>query len=435
MATILLILIYVIYIGLGVPDSLFGTAWPVIHQEFDLPISMANAVTLLISGGTVISSLLSARVINYFGTPIVTAASTTLTAVALFGFSCSGNLLFLCLFAFPLGLGAGAIDTSLNNYVALHYNASQMSFLHCAYGVGVAISPYLMSVGIAGGAWRRGYLLAFAVQAVISAVAIGSLPVWKRVKEERREAAEQRARLSERAREMGELGTADAASAVETAKNVEGASAGEVVPRNLSIFEMAKMPAVRMTWLMFILSCAIEHTCGIWGSSFLVESKGLSPAIAAKMLIFYYVGLTLGRFLSGLVAQKLTSWDIIHIGYGVLALAVLCFLIPMPGAWLASAGLFLAGLGNGPMYPNLTYLTPIHFGEDISQSVIGSQMAFSYVGIMMMPTLFGFLAQLWSTDLFPYYIGVLFALFVAAMVWLKRALRRDYGVETIKLQA
>ena len=177
MATLLLIIIYVVYIGLGVPDSLFGTAWPVIHHEFHLPISAANAVTLLISSGTVISSLFSPRIINRLGTAKVAALSTSLTAAALLGFAISGNFLFLCLFAIPLGLGAGAIDVSLNNYVALHYNATHMSFLHCFYGIGVSISPYLMSVGIGSGAWRRGYFLAFAVQAVISVIAFGKKQV------------------------------------------------------------------------------------------------------------------------------------------------------------------------------------------------------------------------------------------------------------------
>ena len=184
------------------------------------------------------------------------------------------------------------------------------------------------------------------------------------------------------------------------------------------------MPAVRATWLMFVLSCAIEHTCGIWGSSFLVKSKGLSPEYAAKMVIFYYVGLALGRFLSGVVAKKLSSWNIIHISFVVLGMAVVCILLPVPFAVFACVGLFLAGLGNGPMYPNLTYLTPIHFGEEISQSVIGSQMAFSYVGIMVMPTLFGFLAQVFSTDVFPFYVGMLFVAFLASMFLLTRALEK-----------
>lgn len=387
MTTILLILIYVVYIGLGVPDSLFGTAWPAIYEEFSMPISAANAVTLLISGGTVISSLVSSRLIHRFGTEVVTAFCTSLTAVALLGFSCSGNFGFLCLFAIPLGLGAGAIDVALNNYVALHYNATHMSFLHCFYGIGVTISPYLMSLGIRSGNWRNGYRFAFAVQAVISVVSIVSLPVWRRV----------------------------GGDEVEEEKR----------PKVLSLWELAKMPAVRATWLMFIFSCAIEHTCGIWGSSFLVKSKGLSAEMAAKMLIFYYVGLAFGRFLSGVVAKKLTSWNIIYISFGVLGAAVVCLLLPVSFVGVACAGLFLAGLGNGPMYPNLTYLTPIHFGGEISQSVIGSQMAFSYLGIMLMPTIFGFCAQIFGTGVFPHYVTGLFAAFLISMFLLKKSLKKE----------
>lgn len=397
MATLLLLTIYVAYIGLGVPDSLFGTAWPAIYEELGLPLSAANVVTLLISGGTIVSSLLSARLINRFGTGIVTAVSTTITAIALLGFSLSGSLFFLCLCAVPLGLGAGAIDAAQNNYVALHYSATHMSFLHCFYGVGVACSPYLMSLGIKNGNWRSGYFWAFCVQAAISVITIVALPLWKKVRPE----------------------SADASETTQT--------------KSLSLLQMAKLPEIRATWLMFIASCAIEATCTQWGSTFLVTTRGISADVAALVVMLYFVGLALGRFVSGLLAKKLTSWKLIHIGCGILLFAIVLLALPIPHVAVSCIGLFLTGFGIGPVYPNLTYLTPINFDKERSQAVIGSQMALSYVGIMLAPILFGFLAQKISSALFPYYLGLLFVLFVCAMLRIIAILKKQnkYEIQTL----
>lgn len=393
MATLLLVVIYIAYIGLGVPDSLFGTAWPAIYAELGLPLSSANAVTLLISGGTVISSLLSARLINRFGTGIVTAVSTTLTAVALLGFSFSGSLWALCLCAVPLGLGAGAIDAAQNNYVALHYNARHMSFLHCFYGVGVAFSPYLMSLGIKSGNWRSGYFWAFLIQATISIITIVAIPLWKKAHPD--------------------------VQSDEPEKN----------PKTLSLLQMAKMPAIRATWLAFITSCAIESTCTQWGSTFFVSAKGVTADVAAKIVILYFAGLALGRFVSGLLAKKLTSWKLIYIGCGILFCALILLAIPVNNVIVACVGLFFTGFGIGPVYPNLTYLTPINFDKEQSQAVIGSQMALAYVGIMLAPILFGFLAQEITVALFPYYIGILFVLFILSILRLISILKKQHRYE------
>lgn len=393
MATLLLVVIYIAYIGLGVPDSLFGTAWPAIYAELGLPLSSANAVTLLISGGTVISSLLSSRLINRFGTGIVTAVSTTLTAVALLGFSFSGSLWALCLCAVPLGLGAGAIDAAQNNYVALHYNARHMSFLHCFYGVGVAFSPYLMSLGIKSGNWRSGYFWAFLIQATISIITIVAIPLWKKAH-----------------------------------PDVQSEEP-EKKPKTLSLLQMAKMPAIRATWLAFITSCAIESTCTQWGSTFFVSAKGVTADVAAKIVILYFAGLALGRFVSGLLAKKLTSWKLIYIGCGILFCALILLAIPVNNVIVACVGLFFTGFGIGPVYPNLTYLTPINFDKEQSQAVIGSQMALAYVGIMLAPILFGFLAQEITVKLFPYYIGILFVLFILSILRLISILKRQHRYE------
>lgn len=387
MATLLLIVIYIAFIGLGIPDSLFGAAWPAISREFGQPVSAAGSVTLLISGGTVVSSLLSARVINRFGTGAVTAFSTVLTAAALLGFSLSGSMAWLWLFAVPLGLGAGAVDSALNNYVALHYKASHMSYLHCFYGVGVTLSPYLMSLALSdSGNWQAGYRIAFFIQLAIACITLLSLPLWKRT-----------GGVEEREEEP---------------------------PRTLGFRALAGNPSVRTAWLVFFGSCAIEYTCGTWGSTFLVEARGMGADAAALLLTLYYAGMALGRFLSGVFSSRLASWRIIHIGQGVVLAAIVLFLLPLP-APAAGAALFLVGLGNGPVFPNLIHLTPKNFGRDVSQSVMGSQMAASYAGILLMPPLFGLLAQAAGAPLFPVFLLALFALMIGATWRLNRRLKKE----------
>lgn len=389
MATILLVVIYIAFIGLGVPDSLFGTAWPAIYPEFSQPVAAASCVTLLISGGTILSSLLSARLINRFGTGAVTAVSTALTAAALFGFSVSGSLLWMCAAAVPLGVGAGAIDCGLNNYVALHYRANHMSFLHCFYGVGVSLSPYLMSLTLSGeSGWRGGYRIVFFLQAAIALVAVLSLPLWGRV------------------------------------TGAQQAVGQAPPPRTVGIAGLAKMPAVRTVWFVFIGSCALEFTCGTWGSTFLVSARGMDVADAAKAVTFYYVGMTLGRFLSGVLAGRLSGWRLIYLGQGAALAAIVLLMLPLPPA-LAAAGLFLVGLGNGPVFPNLTHLTPKNFGADLSQAVMGTQMAASYIGSMLMPPLFGLLAQAAGAQLLPYFLLLLFAVMAVATALLTRRLKQQ----------
>lgn len=388
MATVLLVIIYIAFIGLGIPDSLFGAAWPAIYPQFDVPMSYASFVTILISGGTVISSLISTRLINRFGTGKVTAVCTTLTALALLGFSISGSMVWLCLFAIPLGLGAGSIDSALNNYVALHYKATHMSFLHCFYGVGITLSPYLMSLALgADNDWQRGYRIVALIQTAIALITIFSLPLWKKIR--------------------------DAAPQVES---------GPV--RTLKFREMAAMPTVRTVWLVFIGSCAIEYTCNTWGSTYLVDIKGMAVDEAAEVITLYYIGMTLGRFLSGVLANRLSSWKLIHIGQTVVLIAVILLLLPMP-APAAMAALFLIGLGNGPIFPNLVHLTPRNFGAEISQSVMGTQMAAASTGIMLMPPIFGLLVQGLGVGLFPYFLTAMFLLMIVCTVLLVRGLKKQ----------
>ena len=386
MATILLIIIYIAFIGLGLPDSLFGTAWPAIYTELELPFSMGSIVTIIMTCGTITSSLFSSRVIAKYGTGKVTAVSTAMTAAALLGFSLSGHFLPLCFLAIPLGLGAGAIDTGLNNYVALHYTSSQMSLLHCFYGIGITISPYLMSRLLSTDAgWRGGYRSAFFIQLGIALLLFATLPLWKKV----------------------------------AGKEAQDEESVKV----LSIRELAKIPGVKNMWVLFLTSCGIESATNNWGSTFLVEFKGMAADQAAKIMIFYFVGFTLGRLLSGILATKLSCWKIIRMGMAVMGMAMVLPLLPLPG-FTVTLALFLIGMGNSPLFPNFTYLTPQNFGADISQSVIGSQMAASNTGFLVAPLLCGLLGQAFGMGVFPVYLAVLFVCLTLGIANIQKTMKR-----------
>lgn len=381
MATILLIFIYIFYIGLGIPDSLLGAAWPAIYKQLDISVSYASVISVIISGGTVISSLLSAKIIAKLGTAKVTVISTCLTAVALLGFSCSQNFLWLCLSAVPLGIGAGSIDTALNNYVAVHYNAMQMSFLHCFYGIGVTVSPYLMSMALSGNMnWRRGYRTVFLIQTVIAILSLISLPIWKRTSQ---------------------------------------VSAGtEPSVRVLPFSKMLRQKKILLSCGVFIGSTALESTCLIWGSTYLTDTIGLTAAAASARIVFYFAGITLGRLLSGLLTLKYNNWQIIAAGQSTILIALLLLLF-QSNAILTVLGLFLTGLGNGPIFPNMTHLTPNIYRKEYSQSIIGIQMAFSNLSIMLTPVLFGQVTRAAGTRIFPLFLLAAFLLMTTCTVILK----------------
>ena len=396
MATVLLIVIYVCFIALGIPDSLFGAAWPAIYTDLDLPISYASIVSLLISCGTVFCSVVSGYVIARLGTWRVTWISTVLTALALLGFSFSNQFIWLCILAIPLGIGAGSIDTALNNYVALHYNAMQMSFLHCFYGIGVSISPYLLSIFLTEtGGWRPGYRAMVAIQSCIAVLAFVSYPLWRVHKTPRADA------------------------------NGQPAADAPVIVSPLKLIRIAKVRAAGMT---FLGSCALEHTLGVWGATYLVNSRGLEADAAARVITLYYVGIALGRLLSGLFSSKLTPWQIILGGECLSGIAIAVLLVqlvcPMPPI-VDGIAMFLIGIGNGAFFPNMIHLTPKNFGRELSQSVIGTQMGSAYLGIMVMPPLFGLLAQNITTDLFVPFLGLMLALMVWATMRIRRFAQKD----------
>ncbi len=363
MSTLLIIIIYISYISLGIPDSLLGAAWPSIYGEMSLPVSYANFITVIHATGTIISSLLSAAVIKRLGTAKVTFLSAFITSIALLGFSVSHNMLWLCVSAIPLGLGAGSIDTALNNYVAVNYSATQMSFLHSSYGVGVTLSPYLMSLAIGDGNWRGGYRVMFIIQFSIAMLVLITMPVWKKVKEQKAEP--------------------------------------EVVQSSVSIPKAISMPKVKPTLIMFIGSCAIESICLVWGATYLVESEGITEEKAAECITFYFLGMTLGRILSGFLSKKMSPKEIIILGEGVTFAAIMLLILPL-NVTFVTIGLFMIGLGNGPLFPNLTHLAPVHFGEELSQSLIGLQMASSNSAILFAPIVFGQIAEHVGAGLFPY---------------------------------
>ena len=376
MATLLLIIIYIAFIGLGVPDSLIGSAWPAIHTELNIPVESVSIITFLISGCTVLSSMFSSGILNKLGTAKVTAFSTAMTAAALLGFSLTPSFWFMVPLAVVLGLGAGAIDSGLNNYVALHFKASHMNFLHCFYGVGVSLSPYLMSQALSNIGWRGGYRYAFYVQLAITILLILSVPLWKKT---------------------------SACEEQEKEKSV-----------NLTLSQMAKKSEVRLVWIIMLATNAIEYTCGVWGSTYLVEEKGFEAKHGALALTIYYVGMSIGRFISGLLADKISTWKRIGLGTVILAPAVAIMLLPLHGA-VSVVGLFLIGLGNGSIYPNMIHLTPHNFGKEVSQSIMGSQIAFAYIGVMLAPPIVSLVSGIFGMKVYPLLLTVLYGTMVIAL--------------------
>lgn len=321
MATLLLVVIYLSFISLGVPDSLLGTAWPVLYRELGVPLASQSAVSILCSLATMTSSMNSARIISRLGTGKVTAFSTLLTAAALLGFSFSGSFWFMCLMAIPLGLGAGCVDSALNNYVSIHYNATVMSFLHCFYGVGVMVSPYIMSVVINSAVgWRGGYRTASLIQALIGSILLLALPLWKKAHGEESIQAEKKMKV-------------------------------------LPISQTLRIPGALMTCLLFLTFCAIEVICGGWSATYMVEAKHMPANLAARATMYFYLGMALGRFLSGVAAKKLTPWQIIFISMGILGVSQMTLLVSGNNV-LTMAALLMTGLGVGPLYPNFNYMTP-----------------------------------------------------------------------------
>lgn len=375
MTQLLLAIIYLAFISLGLPDALLGAAWPTMYQEFAVPVSYAGAVSMIISFGTILSSLQSDRLTRKLGTGKVTAISVGMTAAALFGFSFSHSFVAVCLWAIPYGLGAGSVDASLNNYVALHYESRHMSWLHCMWGIGATLGPYVMGYALTGGrGWNAGYRYIGIMQIVLTAVLVCSLPLWVKRKE-------------------------------------EGTGGAEMDAKALSIREVLKIRGAKEVMFCFFCYSALESTAGLWSSSYLTLQKQIPAETAASYAGMFYLGITIGRALSGFITMKLNDVQMIRMGQCIIALGII--VVFLPGAAVVSlVGLVLIGLGCAPVYPCIIHSTPAHFGEDKSQAVIGIQMASAYVGSCLMPPVFGLIANNISVALFPVYLVVILMIMI-----------------------
>ena len=391
----LLVVIYIAFISLGLPDSLLGSGWPVMREFFNAPPEYAGFISIIITGGTVISSLLSVRLIARFGAAKVVAVSVLLTALALGGFSFSRHFALLLLLAFPLGLGGGSIDAALNNFVALHFRASHMNFLHACWGVGASLSPLVMFFWLSqNGAWRMGYRTVSIIQLCFAAVMFASFPLWKKVEK---------------------AGAEPAGTSAETPDGRSNhAPAG--------IRDALRLPGAVAAVASFFAYCAFETTAGLWGPTFLVTIKQLSPETAARWISSYYMGITAGRFLSGFLSRTFSPGRMIKTGAVVIFAS--CVILSLPFGSVYLAGFMLLGLGCAPIFPSLIHLTPVHFGASHSQAIVGLQMAGAYLGATTMPALFGKIAGVLSFNLYTPYIALFFFIMLIAIVLLKRAVNR-----------
>lgn len=361
---LLLAVIYLAFISLGLPDSLLGAAWPTIRVEFDVPLSYMGIVTMIISAGTVVSGLMSERLTKKLGTVAVTIVSVFLTAISLFGFSTTARLWQMCLWAVPYGLGAGAIDAALNNYVALHYSSRHMSWLHCFWGVGTIISPYIMSYALTYSSWTDGYRRVSYLQFGILAALLLTIPLWKVNKKTK---------------------TDEAAAPV------------------LGIRGALKIKGVPFLLTGFFSYCAAEATAMNWASSYLELARGFSKEDAAAFGALFFIGITAGRFLSGFVTDKLGDNKMIRLGASLALLGIL--LTALPWSVTSVIGFVTIGLGCAPVYPSIIHSTPRNFGEENSQGIIGIQMASAYIGSTFMPPLFGLIANNIDIRLMPLFLG------------------------------
>ena len=368
MTSLLLPLIYLSFISLGLPDALLGSAWPSMYTELNVPLSSAGLISMIIAAGTVVSSLMSERMTRRFGPGKVTAFSVGLTAVSLGGFALSGSYWQLCLLAVPYGLGAGSVDACLNNFVALHYASRHMSWLHCMWGIGASVGPHIMGRAItAGQSWHAGYGYIAVLQIVLTFVLLMSLPKWKQPTD-------------------------------------SGAQSRPMEP--VTLRQALFIRGVREVLTCFFCYCALEQTAGLWASSYLVLKNGLPAEKAASLAALYYMGLTVGRALSGFLTLRLDDRAMVRTGFVLILLGVVC--VPLGGG-ATLAGLVILGLGSAPIYPCLIHSTPGFFGAGNSQAIIGMQMASAYVGTCLMPPLFGLIAQTVSVALYSLFLSVFLA--------------------------
>ena len=380
MLTLLLVIIYIAFISLGLPDAILGSAWTMIYEDLNVPISYAGLVTMIITGGTIISSFFSGKMIKKFGTWKVTTFSVFLTAMGLLGVYFTPSFIWICLLAVPLGLGAGAVDSALNNFVANHYEAKHMNWLHCFWGIGATSGPFIMSFYLLKeNGWRSGYATIGIIQSILVVCLLLSLPLWRKFEDSKEE-------------------------------EKKGST-------SINVKTLLKLPGAKPTLIAFLCYCGIELTTGLWASSFLVFNSGLSAGLAAKWVSLYYLGITVGRFLAGFLSMKLNNKQMIRVGQLICLLGAVLLMIPFSNNFKL-VGLILIGLGCAPIYPAMLHETPNKFGKDLSQEIMGIQMATAYVGSTIVPPLFGMLSKFSGFGILP---GFLLIFIVVMLLSTERA--------------
>lgn len=380
MLTVLLVIIYIAFISLGLPDAILGSAWTMIYEDLNVPISYAGLVTMIITGGTIISSFFSGKMIKKFGTGKVTTFSVFLTAMGLLGVYFAPSFIWICLLAVPLGLGAGAVDSALNNFVANHYEAKHMNWLHCFWGIGATSGPFIMSFYLLKeNGWRSGYATIGIIQSILVVCLLLSLPLWRKFEDSKEE-------------------------------EKKGST-------SINVKTLLKLPGAKPTLIAFLCYCGIELTTGLWASSFLVFNSGLSAGLAAKWVSLYYLGITVGRFLAGFLSMKLNNKQMIRVGQLICLLGAVLLMIPFSNNFKL-VGLILIGLGCAPIYPAMLHETPNKFGKDLSQEIMGIQMATAYVGSTIVPPLFGMLSKFSGFGILP---GFLLIFIVVMLLSTERA--------------
>lgn len=396
MFSCLLLIIYLSFISLGLPDALLGSAWPIMHEELRVPISYSGGVYMLISCCTILSSLKSESLNLHFGTGKITAFSVLLTALALFGFSQSRSFYMLILFAIPYGLGAGSVDAALNHYVAMHYSSRHMNWLHCMWGIGASLGPYIMGYVLQKGeSWSRGYLLIAVLQAALTFILFLSLGLWKGKDSEKRKRKSFWESDKESSKKAFRKSSADG-------------------KKLLSFREIFALPGAKECIAAFFFYCAIEQTIGLWSGSFMVYSLQIDAKLAASLVALFYFGITFGRFLAGIFSAKWTDEEMILGGISILFGGILLLFL---AAYFSERRVFgsefrqliiilsllFMGLGCAPIYPAIIHSTPRNFGAENTSALIGKQMAAAYIGSLSLPPLFGVLAKGFGTGLFPFY--------------------------------
>lgn len=370
MITILAV-IYIVFISLGLPDSVFGVAWPVLHTDLGIAESFASVYSIIVGLCTGGASFLAGVLLRKFGTPRVTFVSILVTSAGLFGMSFANNIWMMIIFAIVLGYGAGAIDTGLNNYVALHYKARHMSWLHCFWGVGVTLSPIIMSAFLKNsGDWRVGYRVIAVIQLCIALIVLVFLRKWIKI---------------------------DAPADDENTKNQKG---------SLKIIFSEK--GILLSILSIGFYCSMEFIIGTWGATYFVNVFSFSPDRASLWVSLYYGGIMLGRFISGFIADKLKDDCMILGGLGLSFIGAV--LLAVPSGAVAAAGLLIVGTGFGPVFPSILHSIPSRFGSEFSSDITGFHMGGAYALGFISQFVFGFVGSRTTFSFMPFLLMAFAAL-------------------------